>query len=248
MNKLFKNLSLQTKSVLKKVTVVTLCMVVVGVCVFYACQKKSELSDVATEEQTVIPIQKQAYPPRYYKMNPCYLSGCSDCAGYKCDQVTYQASNACDDGYPCKAPIIGMVHGYFMNITSEMPIPSVSKRYVYRIYSEILRDHYTHVGIMLYCAKFDVIDKENENIKASWNMVLKFTEDARDELGMLIGTDNPMMQDIASSFNSYITYVNGILLTPTFSQNIHVVDGEDFVINYDYIRGEIWEHLVNLLN
>jgi len=52
MKRLFQNLSLKTKSVLKKVTVATLCSITVGVGVFYACKK----DDIATQDN--IKVQK----------------------------------------------------------------------------------------------------------------------------------------------------------------------------------------------
>ena len=237
--------------------VITATIIAVAAVIFYACNKETKMSGNTDE----CLIQKQvtgytgecicgggvggAETTKYYIEKDCTTKDGKP--GTICENTLYKPTKSCSSGHPCEATSISSVIGYFGDDIVRYETPNLYNPNTLRITAEILRNHNTHKPIMLYSAKFDVVNA-NHVVKASWCMTFSLTSPATHEIQNAIDEGNmETLHEIVSNMNSYNMYVCGTLLTPTFSKTI-VVDGETITIDYNHIQGVIWNYLVAILD
>jgi len=235
-------------------------MVVAGV-IFYACNKESEQK---TADNGIL-IQKQiggygdgtgtgtAAGDTSTKAQKKECICPDESKSYKCDLGTYNVYDACTTGHACICPpkINTLMVSYVGSTIVIHDEPTLYVPNCLRITAEVLMGNETHKPIVPLWGKFDIINcniADGIEVKTSWEMQIILKNDALNNLVTAIQTGNVDMQKmIVKNFNNYKIYVGDVLLTPTFVKIIHV-DGEQFVVNYNHIRNEIWQYLVNILD
>lgn len=237
-----------------KVIVIVALATLVGVGVFYACQKESVAELNANETILGNKTQKLPDPPKkYYEAKDCTIvEEDASHRGVICQNSTYKPTNACASGHPCKK--VGsdetLVTGYISTEKAEMKMPS-NLEYFHNVIFELLRDHKTNEPRALCNVEINFVNYKSHNTIKGCIMHLALTEKALTELEIFIKKgDKEVQKEIISCFESYTISVDGVLLTPKFSKIIYLegdkisVNEDKFDLNYEYIRKDIWEFIV----
>jgi hypothetical protein len=220
---------------------------VVSILLFYGCKKDGKEPYIPTEEHGRIIGEAE----RFYALVKCKTADGKD--GKKCMLVTYkpESNNVCSNpGSTCQAEgKDSVIVGYLSDVIA-YETPELYSPYTLRITAEILRDNNTHKPLSLYYSKFDVMNSPTSTVvKASWSMVFTLTASASDGIENAIATGNTDLQHaIVSSMDSYVIYVDGVLVNSAFSKTIYVDADKVITIDYNHIQGVIWKYLVALLD